>query len=124
MRVVRHVRVVPLGGDRRIAVEAPLDHEAVDRAEEARVVVEADLDEVVEAVGPVGRPVPVDLDDELALGRGEARAVDVGRPGDGEGRVEEGSPVGRPRGRREGPGGAPPRATWPEEPGAPAGGPA
>ena len=78
-RVVGDVRLLPLRAHRRIAAEPELDHEAVDGAEEPRVVEEAELDEVVEAVGAVRRPVAVHLDDEGALRRGELRLEDVGR---------------------------------------------
>jgi hypothetical protein len=45
-------------------VDAELDHEAVDGAEEGRVVEEAELDQVVEAVRAAGGPVAMDLNDE------------------------------------------------------------
>ena len=75
-------------GHARVAADAELHHEALDDAEEAGVVEEPELHEVVEAVGPVGRPVAVNLDDEGAVRRGEARAEDVGRLRGGEGGVE------------------------------------
>ena len=93
--------LLPLCAHRRIAADPELDHEAVDGAEEARVVEEAGLDEVVEAVGPVGRPVAVDLDDEVALGRRELGLEDVRRLGVRLGRIEQ----VRVDGRREGPAG-------------------
>ena len=63
----------------RIAVDAELHHEALDDAEEARVVEEAVLDEIVEAVGADRRPVAMHLDDEAALARVELHLVDGGR---------------------------------------------
>jgi hypothetical protein len=66
-------------GHRRVAVDPELDHEAVDHAEEAGVVEEAGLHEVVEAVGGVGRPVAVHLDDEVPLGARERGLEDVRR---------------------------------------------
>ena len=49
----------------------PLDH-----PEKARVVEKAVLDEVVEAIGAVRRPVAMDLDDEGAFAGVELRLVD------------------------------------------------
>jgi hypothetical protein len=62
-----------------IAVDAELRHEVGHDAEEARVVEEAVLDQIVEAVGTVRRPVATHLDDKDALGGVEARLVAVGR---------------------------------------------
>ena len=62
-----------------IAVDAELHHEAVDHAEEAVIVEEAVLDQIEEAVGAVGRPVAMHLDDEGTLARIELHLVDIGR---------------------------------------------
>ena len=51
----------------RLAVDAELHHEAVEHAEEARVVEKAVLDQIVEAVGAVGRPIAMHLDHEAPL---------------------------------------------------------
>src|SRR3989442_1550365 len=59
--------------DVRIAVEPELHHEVGHDAEEARVVEEAILHEVVETVGAFRRPVAVHFDDEGALARVELR---------------------------------------------------
>jgi hypothetical protein len=74
-RIVDLLRA-PGGRDLRIAMDAELHHEAGDHAEEADVVVEAVLDQIVEAVGAVRRPVAVHLDHECALGGVELGLVD------------------------------------------------
>ena len=48
-------------------VDPELHHEACEHAEEADIVVEAVLDEIIEAVGAVRRPIAIDLKDEGAL---------------------------------------------------------
>jgi hypothetical protein len=72
-----------------VAVDAELDHEVGDDAEEAHVVEVARADEVVEAVGAAGGPLPVDLDHERALRRLEARPEEVGRARRGLGGIEK-----------------------------------
>ena len=58
-----------------IAIETELHHEAAQHAEEARIVVEAVLHQVVKAVGGVRRPVSMNLDDEHTLTRLEPRTI-------------------------------------------------
>ena len=59
-------------------MQAELRHEPVEDAEEARVVVEAVLHEVVETVGGKWRPLPLDRDDERALAGVEASRNESG----------------------------------------------
>src|SRR6185312_1201934 len=106
VRVLRRRIVLEGGGapdavDRRIAVDAELHHEALDDAEEGDVVVVAELDEVVEAIGAERRPVAMHLDHEVALGRRELHFVGRGRRGRGLRRRQEraGRGVGVRRGR-------------------------
>jgi hypothetical protein len=73
------IGLAPHGRDFRIAVDAELHHEALDHAEEARIVEVAVLDEIVEAVGAVRRPVAMHLDHEAALAGIELGLVDGGR---------------------------------------------
>ena len=87
-RVVGERRVLPLRGDLRVAGKAELHHEIRDSAEEARVVVKPELHEIVEAVRRVGRPAPVNFDEEVALGRREVCEEDLRRLGGRERRVE------------------------------------
>src|SRR4029079_15534583 len=63
-RVSLDTRLPPRRRYLRIAADAELHHEARDHAKEAAVVGEAVLDEIVEAVGAVRRPVAVYFDDE------------------------------------------------------------
>ena len=78
-RVVRDAARDPAARDVRIAVDAALGHEPVDHAEHGDVGEEALAHQRVEAVGAVGRPVAVDLDVDVALGRHEAGDEDGGR---------------------------------------------
>src|SRR5262245_7745584 len=77
-RIVLDVGVTPDGGDVGIAVDAELHHEALDHAEEARVVEKSVLDQIVEAIGALRRPVAMNLDHERAFARVEFRLVDRG----------------------------------------------
>src|SRR6266545_1348408 len=68
-------RVAPSGGDGWIAVDAELHHEIGDHAEEAAVVVEPVLNQVIETIRAVWRPIAVHLDDEGAGARVERHFV-------------------------------------------------
>ncbi len=59
----------PDRGHLRGAVDAQLRHEAADHPKEGHVVIKADLDQVVDAVGALGSPASVDIDDDVALRR-------------------------------------------------------
>lgn len=76
--IVLDVGVAPDLVDRGVAVDAELDHEAFDGAEEGDVLEVADLDEVVEAVGSEGRPVAIDGDFEVSLGGSEKGVEGLG----------------------------------------------
>ena len=65
--VVLDVAVDPRRRDRRIGGDAELDHEALDHAEEARVIVDLLLHQLIEARGAEGGPGLGHLDDEVAL---------------------------------------------------------
>ncbi len=69
--IVLDVGVLPDLVDGGVGAEAELDNEAGDDAEEGCVGEVSVLDEVVEAVSAEGRPVAMDLDDEVAGGGGE-----------------------------------------------------
>ena len=67
------VRLRPALAHRGLTVDPELDHEALDGAEELHPVVEPRPHQVVEAVRPVRRPGPLDLDDEAPLRGHEPR---------------------------------------------------
>ena len=73
--IVLDLRGTPRCRDLRIAVDAELHHEAGDHPEESHVVVEAVLDEIVEAIRALRRPLAGDLDHEHAFGGIELRLV-------------------------------------------------
>ena len=77
-RVVGDPRPRPGGGDLGIGVETALGHESADDPIEGDIVVIADLDQIVEPVDAVGRPRPVDQNDDIALGGFELDAEGVG----------------------------------------------
>ena len=76
--IIDEVEIVPLGIHVGIAVQAELDDEALQDAEEPRAVEELGLGEFVEPVGAERGPIAVDLDDEVALRRLELDLVDGG----------------------------------------------
>src|ERR1700690_3202730 len=62
----------------RVGSQSKLNDEARDDAEESGVIVEAVLDQVVEAIGADRSPCPRHLHDNVALGGGELHFVNVG----------------------------------------------
>eukprot|EP00967_Tisochrysis_lutea_P048097 scaffold58725_cov31-Tisochrysis_lutea.AAC.7 len=80
----------PLRVGRRVAVEAELHHEGRNDAEEARVVIEAGLNEFAEACGTDRRPILVHEDKEFArpVGRFHLELREGEKAGRGKARSE------------------------------------
>src|SRR4029079_19636424 len=78
-RIMGDVRTLPHLRNLGIPVDAELHHEVTNHTEEACVVIEAVLDEIVEAVGAIRRPVAMHFDHEAAFARVELHFVNVGR---------------------------------------------
>src|SRR5262245_9897486 len=76
--IILDVGIAPGAGGDGIAVDAELHHEALDHADDARIVVNTVLDQIVEAIGAAWRPVAMNRDHERAFARVEFRLVTRG----------------------------------------------
>src|SRR5437762_281093 len=78
-RVIGNPGHAPGRRHHRIAMNSELHHKAGHDPEEASVIVEAVLHEVIKPVGAVGSPRACDLDNNLAFAGIEVNLVCVGR---------------------------------------------